>query len=204
MILYPAILCAAYLIGSCPFGFILTKCLRGGDIRQAGSGNIGATNVMRHMGKKVGYLTFVLDSSKGMVALWICGMMHPLHSITDYYVVGIAAVIGHCFPVWLRFKGGKGVSTALGVIAYTQIALHVQDWWVILMFACIWIGTFFASKMVSLASLATFIALPIIMSVLYGVWSAPLVLSLIVIIRHHANIKRLLSGTEHRFVKKKK
>jgi glycerol-3-phosphate acyltransferase PlsY len=203
MIIFLAVLMGAYLIGSCPFGFILTKMLRGGDIRQAGSGNIGATNVIRHMGKKVGYLTFVLDSSKGMLAVWLCGMVQPLHSITDYYCIGIAAVVGHCFPVWLRFKGGKGVSTALGVIAYTQLAMHPHAWWVLLVFTGLWIGTFFASRMVSLASLVTFVALPVVMGVLYGVWAAPLLLSIIVILRHHANIRRLLNGTEHRFVKKK-
>ena len=202
MVIFLAVLCGAYLIGSCPFGFILTKCLRGGDIREAGSGNIGATNVMRHMGKKVGYLTFVLDSSKGMLALLLCGMVQPLHIVADYYVIGIAVVLGHCFPVWLRFKGGKGVSTALGVIAYTQLATHPEAWWVLLLFTALWVATFFASKMVSVASLVTFVALPVVMGVLYGVWLAPLLLSMLVIVRHHANIRRLMNGTEHRFVKK--
>jgi glycerol-3-phosphate acyltransferase PlsY len=195
-------LLVAYLIGSCPWGFILTKLLRGGDIRQAGSGNIGATNVIRHMGKKVGYLTFVLDSSKGMLALWLCSMMSPLESIDDYYMVGLAAVLGHCFPLWLRFKGGKGVSTALGVIAYVQLATHAADWWVLLIPTIVWVGTFFTSRMVSLASLLTFAVMPVVTWGLYEVWLAPACMSVIVIVRHHANIRRLLAGAEHRFVKK--
>jgi acyl phosphate:glycerol-3-phosphate acyltransferase len=204
MMMFAGLLVIAYLIGSCPFGFILTKLLHGGDIRQAGSGNIGATNVIRHMGKKVGYVTFFLDSSKGMLALWLCNMLYPLEGLQDYYIIGIAAVLGHCFPVWLRFKGGKGVSTALGVIAYTQLAIHPSDWWVLLIPTIVWVGTFFISRMVSLASLLTFAVMPLILWMLYGVWIAPFLLSFIVYLRHHGNIRRLLNGTEHRFVKKQK
>ncbi len=187
----------SYLIGSIPFGFLLTKLMGAGDIRSAGSGNIGATNVMRVLGKKAGYVTFLLDSAKGVIAV----ALFAGDSFADCYIIGIAAITGHCFPVWLKFKGGKGVSTALGVVAYVHLLLAPQLWWVLLLMAGLWIATFKATRTVSIASIATFIVIPIINYIIFDEILFSCTLSAIIIIRHKANIIRLVNGTENRFSK---
>jgi glycerol-3-phosphate acyltransferase PlsY len=207
----------AYLIGSIPCGFLLTKIMGGGDIRKTGSGNIGATNVMRALGKKAGYITFMLDVMKGVLIIFLMrDVFHlyfdsnsPLSSsefttymITQYYMFGIATVIGHCFPIWLKFKGGKGVSTALGIVAYTHLMLAPQLWWVLLIIAAVWIGTFKLTKVVSIASIATFIAIPIMNYIIFNELLFSCILSAIIIIRHKDNISRLIKGNEHSFNKK--
>jgi glycerol-3-phosphate acyltransferase PlsY len=212
----------AYLIGSIPFGFLLTKIMGGGDIRKTGSGNIGATNVMRALGKKAGYITFVLDVMKGVLIVFLVysynedelAMMayegaspdeiiiNPASALAQYYMYGIATVIGHCFPIWLKFKGGKGVSTALGIVAYTHLILAPQLWWVLLIIAAVWIVTFKLTKVVSIASIATFIAIPIMNYIIFNELLFSCILSAIIIIRHKDNISRLIKGNEHSFNKK--
>src|SRR6516162_4415631 len=110
----PVLVFVAYLLGSIPFGLILTKLFGGKDIRQHGSGNIGATNVSRVAGPVAGILTLLFDAAKGGVAVWLAGRLTGC-SASSMIAAGIAALLGHCFPVWLKFKGGKGVATALGV-----------------------------------------------------------------------------------------
>jgi len=106
----------AYLLGSIPFGLVLTKIFGGADIRKSGSGNIGATNVARVVGPAAGILTLLLDAAKGAAAVWLAGHFAE-HRAAPMMLAGVAALVGHCFPVWLKFKGGKGVATALGVFA---------------------------------------------------------------------------------------
>src|SRR5215475_4910310 len=108
------LIAAAYLLGSIPFGLILAKILGGKDVRKSGSGNIGATNVTRVAGPAAGILTLLLDAAKGAAAVWLTGRFSE-QSAATIMLAGIAALVGHCFPVWLKFKGGKGVATALGV-----------------------------------------------------------------------------------------
>src|SRR5260370_19619173 len=108
------LLAAAYFLGSIPFGLVLAKLLAGSDIRKSGSGNIGATNVARVVGPSAGILTLVLDVAKGAAAVWLAGRFTE-QSSAAMTVAGVAVLLGHCFPVWLKFKGGKGVATALGV-----------------------------------------------------------------------------------------
>src|ERR1700741_2575834 len=108
------LLLAAYLLGSIPFGLLLAKLLAGSDIRKSGSGNIGATNVARVVGPAAGILTLVLDVAKGAAAVWLAGRFTE-QSSTAMPLAAVVALLGHCFPVWLKFKGGKGVATALGV-----------------------------------------------------------------------------------------
>jgi glycerol-3-phosphate acyltransferase PlsY len=196
------ILLIAYLIGSIPCGFLLTKIMGGGDIRKTGSGNIGATNVMRALGKKAGYITFVLDSAKGIILLPLLNSSDIPQNISIYYALGIAVIIGHCFPVWLKFRGGKGVSTALGIVAYTHLLIAPQLWWVLLIIAAVWIGTFKLTKVVSIASIATFIASPIMNYIIFNELLFSCILSAIIIIRHKDNISRLIKGNEHSFNKK--
>jgi acyl phosphate:glycerol-3-phosphate acyltransferase len=209
----------AYLIGSIPFGFLLTKMMGGGDIRTTGSGNIGATNVMRALGKKAGYITFMLDVMKGVLIVFLTEYVFHHYDeepyatlssseipayvmIINYYMFGIVTIIGHCFPVWLKFKGGKGVSTALGIVAYSHLMLAPQLWWALLIIAFIWIGTFKLTKVVSIASIATFIAIPMMNYIIFNEVIFSCALSSIIIIRHKDNILRLIKGNEHSFNKK--
>src|SRR6516165_8747597 len=110
----PVLVFVAYLLGSIPFGLILTKLFGGKDVRQHGSGNIGATNVSRVAGPLAGALTLLLDAAKGAAAVWVAGRFTEGNAAA-MILAGLAALLGHCFPLWLKFKGGKGVATALGV-----------------------------------------------------------------------------------------
>ncbi|MBR2625078.1 MAG: glycerol-3-phosphate 1-O-acyltransferase PlsY [Lentisphaeria bacterium] len=200
----------AYLLGSIPWGFIIGKW-NGVDVRKVGSNNIGATNVTRCVGKKAGKLCFVLDFLKG--ALPVIAAQYVFRNAStvpmEYVVIAalFATVLGHMFPVFLKFKGGKGVSTAAGaVMALTPYALLAA--------LLVWVVVFLASRYVSLASIAAAAVLPIVAWVFYLVdfgnqlARSPEVLifltivSLLAILRHHANIVRLLNGTENRFGKK--
>ena len=200
----------AYLMGSVPWGFIIGKA-KGIDVRTVGSKNIGATNVTRCVGKKAGKLCFVLDFLKG--ALPVIAAQYVFRNAStvpmEYVVIAalFATVLGHMFPVFLKFKGGKGVSTAAGaVMALTPYALLAA--------LLVWVVVFLASRYVSLASIAAAAVLPIVAWVFYLVdfgnqlARSPEVLifltivSLLAILRHHANIVRLLNGTENRFGKK--
>ncbi len=198
----------AYLIGSFPTGYIVGR-LRGIDVRKVGSGNVGATNVTRVLGKQFGYPVFVIDFSKGLVAvLSAVAIAHrfQVDSVTTDLCAalgGIFSVVGHSYPVWLCFKGGKGVATSLGVIFGIS--------WVSAIIMCaVWIILFKVTRYVSVASIAAAIALPIAMMTLlflHELRSPALVyfslcLAAIVIFRHRSNVSRLLSGTEPRFARK--
>ncbi|HRQ62127.1 MAG TPA: glycerol-3-phosphate 1-O-acyltransferase PlsY [Alphaproteobacteria bacterium] len=184
----------AYLIGSVPFGLVLTKLAGYGDIRAIGSGNIGATNVLRTGNKLLAACTLVLDSGKGAFAVLL---LPPLLGGLPI-VIGLAAILGHCFPIWLKFKGGKGVSTAIGILL---AALPLTG----LAAFAIWLGMAFTFRISSLAALTATAATPIITLLLYGPFPA-LVTTLIaalIIWRHKDNIRRLLKGEEPKIGKKK-
>ncbi|MBB3143847.1 glycerol-3-phosphate acyltransferase PlsY [Phyllobacterium trifolii] len=176
-----------YLLGSIPFGLILTRMGGLGDVRSIGSGNIGATNVLRTGNKKLAAATLVLDMLKGTVAVLIAGIASPEAAI----VAGFGAFLGHIFPVWLKFKGGKGVATYLGVL----LGLFWQG---ALIFAAVWLIVAYTSRYSSLAALVAAIIVPIALYIIgvHQIAALFLVLTIIVFIKHRANIQRLVSGTE--------
>jgi len=176
-----------YLLGSIPFGLILTRMAGLGDVRSIGSGNIGATNVLRTGNKKLAAATLVLDMLKGTVAVLIAGIAGPEAAI----IAGFGAFLGHIFPVWLKFKGGKGVATYLGVL----LGLFWQG---ALIFAVVWLIVAYASRYSSLAALVAAIIVPIALYIMgvHQIAALFLVLTIIVFIKHRANIQRLVSGTE--------
>jgi glycerol-3-phosphate acyltransferase PlsY len=188
-----------YLLGSIPFGLILAKVLGGKDVRQHGSGNIGATNVSRVAGPLVGILTLVLDGAKGATSVYLAARFTN-NSARAMMFAGVAASIGHCYPVWLRLKGGKGVATALGVfIALCPLAALAG----FVLFALV----FLLWRYVSLASLSAAAAMPLLIYFLWAPGHAPpLVITLgtlfdaaLVFYKHDANLQRLLDGQEPRF-----
>ncbi|HSU18784.1 MAG TPA: glycerol-3-phosphate 1-O-acyltransferase PlsY [Acidobacteriaceae bacterium] len=198
-------LAIAYLLGSIPFGYILVRLFRKEDIRTTGSGNIGATNVVRSGAKGLGILTLVLDLLKGVAAVLIARHLAPGTPgfPSDLAVLaGVAAVIGHIFPVWLGFKGGKGVATALGVfLALAPFAAVCS--------LGVFIAVFAFTRYVSLASILAAVFLPLFAMLLMPDRSPIFIggvifLALLVIAKHRANIARLMSGTESRFGKKSK
>ena len=187
----------AYGFGSIPFGLIITKIGGGGDIRQIGSGNIGATNVLRTGNKTLAVLTLVADAGKGAIAVLVAKQYGDPASAA---LAAIFVVIGHCFPVWLKFNGGKGVATSLAVLASLDIRLGG-------LFVATWLGTAFVTRYSSLSALLAMLA-----CVAGGfVWLdtisahvATILLGAIVWMRHHANIGRLLTGTESKIGKKQR
>ena len=198
-------LAIAYLLGSIPFGYILVRLFRKEDIRTTGSGNIGATNVVRSGAKGLGILTLVLDLLKGVAAVVIARHLAPGTPgfPSDLAVLaGVAAVLGHIFPVWLGFKGGKGVATALGVfLALAPFAAVCS--------LGVFIAVFAFTRYVSLASILAAVFLPLFAMLLMPDRSPIFIggvifLALLVIAKHRANIARLMSGTENRFGKKSK
>lgn len=204
------LLLTAYLIGSIPFGLLLTHLCGKGDVRQFGSGNIGATNVTRVAGKKIGLLTLLLDGGKGYLAIYISIKLLmqddvPWQSLAFgpvfIYTIGLGTIIGHCFPIWLKFKGGKGVATAFGTI-------YALSWPLGVICTVTWLFVFLISKYSALAAIITLILMPIYavwlnLPTTLGAWIILVLISLIVLIRHNSNIKNLLAGTEHKFGKKK-
>ena len=176
-----------YLLGSIPFGLLLTRAAGLGDVRKIGSGNIGATNVLRTGNKGLAAATLLLDALKGTAAVLIAGHFAPETAVW----AGLGAFLGHLFPVWLGFKGGKGVATYLGVL----IGLA---WQVALIFAVIWLAMAFLFRYSSLAALTAAVVVPIALYFLSAPQIAVLfvVMSIIVFIKHRANISRLLAGTE--------
>lgn len=207
----PTVLCLAliaYLIGSVPSGYMVAK-IAGVDIRTVGSGNVGATNVTRVLGKRFGYPVFLLDCLKGIVAVEVAEILATswgfgAPAVEKIGVLGaIFSVIGHSFPIWLGFKGGKGVATSIG----TLLALS----WIAALIVClVWVVVFYVTRFVSLASIVAAIALPATSEILLlrnKIASPVLVyfslcLAAIVVLRHRSNISRLLKGTEPRFVRK--
>lgn len=176
-----------YLLGSIPFGLLLTRAAGLGDVRNIGSGNIGATNVLRTGNKGLAAATLLLDALKGTAAVVIAGHFAPELAIW----AGLGAFLGHLYPAWLGFKGGKGVATYLGVLI--GIA-----WQVALIFAVVWLVVAYLFRYSSLAALTAAVVVPIALHVLSTPQIAMLfaVMSIIVFIKHRANISRLLAGTE--------
>jgi glycerol-3-phosphate acyltransferase PlsY len=200
---YLVIALISYLLGSVPFGYVLVRVFRKEDIRAKGSGNIGATNVIRSGAKGLGALTFLLDAVKGAFAVLAAQWFFP--SVPAQNAAALAAlfaILGHIFPVWLRFRGGKGVATALGVF----LALA---WLPALAGLGVFIVVFAAFRYVSLASILAAIAFPVFAFILphqpYNTWmiAVIVIVPVIVIAKHHQNIYRLLHGTEYRFGKSK-
>ncbi len=184
-----------YLIGSMPTGLLVGRAAGLGDIRTVGSGNTGATNMVRAGGKKLGLITLLLDAFKGIIAVYIAYDV-PTSYPALYY--GLVATLGHCFPIWLKGKGGKGVATALGVLG-TYYVLFPPSWPPILLLTALWIGSFALTRMVSFASLLTFAAAPALCWYFQNTWMLPLLLTLLIFMRHTQNMKRLYYGTEYRF-----
>lgn len=196
----------AYLLGSIPFGYLLVRIFRKQDIRTTGSGNIGATNVARSGAKGLGILTLVLDALKGFVAVVIAQHIAAPYGFPQAYDIAVAAalaaVIGHCFPVWLAFRGGKGVATALGVF-FALVPLTT-----VLYLLAVFLVIVLITRYVSLASIVAAALFP-----LFALPHAPaktpiliagyILIPLIVIAKHHQNIRRLLRGTENRFGSRK-
>ena len=179
-----------YALGSIPFGLILTRMFGAGDLRSIGSGSIGATNVLRTGRKGLAAGTLLLDAGKGALAVWLTAQWWPLAAP----LAALGAIVGHCFPVWLGFKGGKGVATALGVV----LALA---WPVAIACALVWLAVVVLSRISSLGGITATLAGPL------AAWALsrpelvlPLAgIALVVLWRHRANIARLRAGTEPRF-----
>ena len=198
------LLLVSYLLGSMPFGLILARLFGSADVRKAGSGNIGATNVARVAGPAAGVLTLLLDAGKGWFAVWLTG--HFMHGASGLLVAaGFFALLGHCFPPWLRFRGGKGVATAAGVFgALCPEALLAA---LILFGLVVWFWHY-----VSLGSLAAAAAIPLLVYFLWAPHFAPpnivtvgsLAIAALVIFQHRGNIGRLTRGEEPKFSFSKK
>ena len=187
-----------YILGALPFGYVIARA-HGVNIFEVGSKNPGATNVLRVLGKGPGYLAFALDAVKGILATgWPLWFIAP-ESITSAQIVGlVAAIIGHSFSCFTRFKGGKGVATVAGAF------LVMSPWAVLVGFLC-WVATFYTTRYVSLASIVAAIALPVSSALLHQPWPVIAMISMIavfVIYRHRGNIVRLCKGTEYKFVRK--
>lgn len=180
-----------YALGSIPFGYILTRLSGLGDIRTIGSGNIGATNVLRTGHKGLAALTLLLDGLKGALAVVLGSLIGGTHSAEAGLVAGLAAFIGHIFPIWLRFRGGKGVATYLGVIA-------AVFWQGLLVFTGVWLAVAFTLRYSSLAALAASVATPLALAALGRKHEAALalVMTLFLFWKHSANIGRLWNGEE--------
>ncbi|WP_409314169.1 glycerol-3-phosphate 1-O-acyltransferase PlsY [Sphingomonas sp. BK345] len=184
-----AALLLGYLLGSIPFGVLLTRAFGAGDLRQIGSGNIGATNVLRTGRKGLAAATLLLDLGKGAAAVLLARAWLP--GAEPY--AAAAVMVGHCYPVWLRFRGGKGVATLMGV----ALALH---WPLGAVFAALWLGLLALLRISSLAGMAAAISTPVTAAVLGEFDLVPLLMGLaaLVLWKHRANIARLIDGTEPR------
>ncbi|MGH9702103.1 MAG: glycerol-3-phosphate 1-O-acyltransferase PlsY [Candidatus Acidiferrales bacterium] len=188
----------AYLLGSIPFGYLIVKMGQGRDVRGSGSGNIGAANVTRVAGTAAGIATLALDAAKGYFAVWIA-RRGTGGSIRWMILAALVAVLGHLFPVWLKFRGGKGVATGIGVfipICLQAVFAAVVIWIIVVVF---W-------RYVSLGSIIAAAAMPMLLYVLYAPGHAPpnvvsfgaVLISVMVILKHRANVGRLINGTENR------
>jgi glycerol-3-phosphate acyltransferase PlsY len=194
---------AGYLLGSIPFGILLTRLFGGGDIRAAGSGNIGATNVTRVAGPIPGVLTLLLDGAKGAAAIWLAAHFSN-YNATWMTATGFAALVGHCFPVWLKFRGGKGVATAAGVF----LALC---WPAALGAIAIFLLVVIFFRFVSLGSIAAAASMPLLIYLLWAPHFSPhlapppsvticaFASAMLIIYKHDGNIQRLVEGREPKF-----
>lgn len=187
-------LLGGYLLGSIPFGFLLARAMGQGDIRNIGSGNIGATNVLRTGRKDLALITLVLDGAKaGFAAV----LFNHLFGVPMGLIAGAAALIGHCFPLWLKFKGGKGVATFFGILFATA-------WPLALGAAALWLATAFLTRMSSLAALVAAAATPVLAFGFgyFNIGYMTLVLAVIIFHRHRENIARIRNGTESKIGQK--
>lgn len=189
----------AYLLGSVPFGLLVAHVFGGHDVRKSGSGNIGATNVSRVAGPFAGILTLLLDAAKGSVAVLAAARLTS-DSALWVMIAGILALLGHCYPLWLHFRGGKGVATAAGVFLVLSPLAMFSALAVFIVVVIFW-------RFVSLGSLAAAAAIPLLMYFLWAPHHAPpfvvtfgsLAISSLVIYKHDANMQRLIEGTETKF-----
>jgi len=188
-------LLGGYLLGSIPFGLLLTRFAGAGDLRQVGSGNIGATNVLRTGRRGLAAATLLLDLIKGSVAVLLAEWLAPGLGV----LAAAGAFLGHCYPVWLRFRGGKGVATLMGVV----LALH---WPAGLVYAAVWLGLLALIRISSVAGIAAAVSAPVAAAFMnrFDLVLLLLALALIVLWKHGDNIERLLAGTEPRIGSKRK
>ena len=205
ILIYLVTALGAYLLGSIPFGFLAAQA-KGIDIRSVGSGNIGATNAMRVLGKPTGIFVLLMDALKGYAAVWLCAMILTHENATanliqtDCIIAGIGAVLGHNYTCWLKFKGGKGIATTAGV--YLALAP-----WALLIGLIVFLVTVLVTRYVSVGSIAAAIALPATVWVMspnnlfLGIVTTAL--GLLAIYKHKGNIQRLMRGTENRLGQKK-
>ncbi len=187
----------SYLLGSIPFGYLIVKLREGRDIRGSGSGNIGATNVARSAGPVLGALTLVLDTAKGWLAVWLAGWMTE-GAILWMSVAALTSIVGHMFPVWLKFRGGKGVATGLGAF----VAINAP---VVGVAFLAWLAGVVATRYVSMGSILSAAALPPAIYFFYRPQPAPLALNLaaaaaavLIIWKHRENMGRIAAGKENR------
>jgi len=194
----------SYLIGSVPWGYLIAR-LKGVDIRQHGSGNIGTANVLRVMGKKWGYLVFLCDFFKGILSVKLGSLIAAYFLVNvglGSVIAALACVLGHDYPIWLGFKGGKGIATLAGTVLSLFAPL------VFVSFGVVWIAVFLISRYTSLASISAVVAVPIVACLIVAKAELPLLVGFSVLMaalaiwRHRTNIARLLNGTENRFGKK--
>jgi acyl phosphate:glycerol-3-phosphate acyltransferase len=194
----------AYLLGSIPFGLLFTRLFGGGDVRKSGSGNIGATNVARVAGPLPALLTLLFDIAKGAVPVWIAARVTS-ESATWMIAAALAALVGHCFPIWLRFRGGKGVATAAGAFLVLCPPALLGSMILFLLVLFFW-------RYVSLASISAAAAMPLLIYIFWAPHHAPPLIvtfgalgaAAIVIFKHDANIQRLVQGEESKFALGKK
>lgn len=194
-----AIPIAAYFLGSIPFGLLLTRALGRGDVRKVGSGNIGATNVARAAGLLAGVFTLALDVAKGSGAVLLAEKLSS-DSATWMTIAGFCALLGHCYPVWLKFKGGKGVATAAGIFLVLSPLACLAAVILFTLVVVFW-------RYVSLGSVSAAAAMPLLIYLLWAPRHAPtfvitigtLAVSLLVVYKHRGNLRRLVEGAEPRF-----
>lgn len=202
-----AVAIISYLLGSFPSGFIAGR-IAGIDIRKHGSGNVGATNVLRLLGKKYGYTVFFLDALKGFLAVHVAisfAQHFQMAHVADWFgiLAALVCVLGHAFPVWLKFKGGKGVATSAG----TMLGLAP---WATIVAVFVWIFVFQVTRYVSVASVIAAVALPATIGILLRlhvmnsavIFYSAIVLATVVCWRHRSNFARLVRGTEQRFTRR--
>jgi acyl phosphate:glycerol-3-phosphate acyltransferase len=195
---------AAYILGSIPFGVIFARLFGSADVRKSGSGNIGAANVTRVAGPLAGILTLVFDTAKGAAAVFLAARFTH-ESAAWMMLAGLAALVGHCFPVWLKFKGGKGVAAALGVFLALCPAAALAALLLFMIVVAIW-------RYVSLGSIAAAAAMPLLMYLLWAPRHAPpliitfgsLAAAVLIIYKHDGNIQRLVQGEEPKYSFRKK